>query len=134
MLVDILDIYNLLKAYRNDDYRELILLLDGIIPKMLRFMNLMAHNDGGLSFFNDSADGIAPAKQRIEKYAKILGFDRHLLCSSSLQAVDCRNSGYMIASSAGNKLIFDAAVGPDYIPDFTLIHSFELSIGREEYS
>ena len=40
----------------------------------------------------------------------------------------------MIASSAGNKLIFDAAaVGPDYIPGHAHADtlSFELSIGRE---
>ena len=33
---------------------------------LLIFMEAMAHPDGGVSFFNDSVDGIAPTKAKIE--------------------------------------------------------------------
>ena len=33
---------------------------------MPEFMTAMAHPDGGVSFFNDSSDGIAPTKSIIE--------------------------------------------------------------------
>ena len=37
----------------------------------MKFLECMCHPDGGLSFFNDSVDGIAPTKAIIENYAKI---------------------------------------------------------------
>ena len=101
---------------------------------MLRFLSLMAHNDGGVSFFNDSANGIAPRKTRIEAYAAKLGFDVCQFDPIKFQAVDSDASGYMIASASGAKLIFDAAnIGPDYIPGHAHADSlsFELSIGDE---
>jgi len=104
------------------------------LPKMLAFMESMTHPDGGVSFFNDSADGIAPAKEKIESYAKKLGFGISPLNLYKPQIIDNANSGYICATSAGNKLIFDAsAVGPDYIPGHAHADtlSFELSIGAQ---
>ena len=101
---------------------------------MLSFMEAMAHPDGGVSFFNDSADGIAPTKAKIESYAKKLGFGISPLDLSKSQIIDNANSGYICATAAGNKLIFDASpVGPDYIPGHAHADtlSFELSIGAQ---
>ena len=134
ILVDVLDMYNLCKAYPIPRLRKLVKSLEVIIPKMLRFLSLMAHNDGGVSFFNDSADGVAPRKTRIEAYAAKLGFDVCQFDPIKFQAVDSDASGYMIASASGAKLIFDAAnIGPDYIPGHAHADSlsFELSIGDE---
>ena len=97
-------------------------------------MGLMAHNDGGVSFFNDSVDGVAPNKKCIEAYAAQLGFETCGFYAMQIQAIDSRASGYMIASNNGAKLIFDAAgVGPDYIPGHAHADtlSFELSIGDQ---
>ena len=72
MLVDMLDMFNLSKAYPKLISHNLIDLLEEHIPKMLKFMNMMSHPDDGLSFFNDSVNGISPPKKKIEKYAEIM--------------------------------------------------------------
>ena len=134
ILVDMLDMVNLSRAYPIQISSRLVSLLELHIPKMLSFLEAMAHPDGGVSFFNDSADGIAPAKENIEDYAKILGFKISGIDCCRHQIIDNAASGYFCATAAGNKLIFDASpIGPDYIPAHghadTL--SFELSIGAE---
>lgn len=134
ILVDMLDMYNLCQAYQAKVPKELVILLVTYIPKMLSFMDLMTHNDGGVSFFNDSVDGIAPKKERIIYYAKQLGFSFEPMSSEPPRAIDSRASGYMVATHSGNKLLFDAAnVGPDYIPGHAHADtlSFEFSIGSE---
>ena len=134
MLVDMLDLFNLTRAYPDRISSQLIFVLQQFIPKMLSFMEAVSHTDGSVSFFNDSAIGIAPAKLKIESYAKKLGFAVELLDCSKPQIIDKSQSGYFCASTGPNKLIFDASpVGPDYIPGHghadTL--SFELSIGAQ---
>jgi len=134
MLVDMLDMFNLSRAYPTMVSSQLDSLIEACIPKMLTFMEAMAHPDGGASFFNDSADGIAPIKAEIESYAETLGFEISPLDSSEAQIIDNANSGYICATAAGNKLIFDASpVGPDYIPGHAHADtlSFELSIGAQ---
>ena len=134
ILVDMLDMFNLSRAYPTKLPNSLVSLLEKYIPKMLTFMEEMTHPDGSVSFFNDSADGIAPAKLKIESYAKKLGFGISPLDSSKPQIIDNANSGYICATTAGNKLIFDASpVGPEYIPGHAHADtlSFELSIGAQ---
>jgi uncharacterized heparinase superfamily protein len=134
ILVDMLDMWNLSKNYSTGMSRKLVSLLAYYIPKMLAFMDAMAHPDGGLSFFNDSSDGIAPTKAKIESYAEKLGFEVRRLDFSEPNIIDNVNSGYICATTAGNKLIFDASpVGPDYIPAHAHADtlSFELSIGTQ---
>jgi len=134
ILVDMLDMFNLSKSYSSKVPTRLVSLLEDYIPKMLAFMEAVAHPDGGVSFFNDSADGIAPAKAKIESYAKKLGFGISPLDCSKPQIIDNANSGFICATAAGNKLIFDASpVGPDYIPGHAHADtlSFELSIGAQ---
>lgn len=134
ILVDMLDMFNLSRAYTTQVSSKLVSLLEEYIPKMLAFMESMTHLDGGVSFFNDSADGIAPTKAKIEIYAEQLGFGISPLDFSKPQIIDNANSGYICATAAGSKLIFDAsAVGPDYIPGHAHADtlSFELSIGAQ---
>jgi uncharacterized heparinase superfamily protein len=131
ILVDMLDMFNLSMAYPTQMSEQLVSLLEEYIPKMLVFMEAMAHPDGGVSFFNDSADGIAPTKVKIESYAQKLGFEISPLDCSNLRCIDNSSSGYICAIAAGNKLIFDASpVGPDYLPAHAHADtlSFELSI------
>ncbi len=134
MIIDMLDMYNLSKAYVGKISNKLVFQLEKYIPKMLNFMEAMAHPDEGVSFFNDSVDGIAPKKVIIENYAKKLSFEINFLDSRKAQVIDNYKSGYICATSAGSKLIFDAAdVGPVYNPGHAHADtlSFELSIGNQ---
>ena len=134
MLVDLLDMLNLSRCYPTRISDQLAALFEENIAKMLTFMEAMAHSDGGLSFFNDSANGIAPIKAKIESYAEKLGFEINPLDLSKSQFIDNDKSGYICAIADGNKLLFDAAaIGPDYIPGHAHADtlSFELSIGAQ---
>ena len=134
MLVDMLDMVNLSRAYPNKISTKLLDLLDKYIPKMIKFMDAMAHPDGSLSFFNDSVNGISPTKERIEIYAEKIGFEIESLDPKKTQIIDNSNSGYICGKLANNKLIFDASsVGPEYIPAHAHADtlSFELSLGKE---
>ncbi len=134
ILVDMLDMYNLCRAYPNQTPKELTHIIEVYIPKMLNFMLLVSHNDQGVSFFNDSVDGIAPNQARINAYAQALGFTLPELDIQQVNAIDSGPSGYMVATHSGNKLIFDAGnVGPDYIPGHAHADTlaYELSIGSE---
>ncbi len=134
ILVDMLDMLNLSRAYPNELSNKFVSLLEKYIPKMLIYMEAMAHPDGGVSFFNDSVDEIAPKKLTIESYAKKLGFEIKPYDFIKTQIIDNTSSGYICATKKSNKLIFDtAAVGPDYIPGHAHADtlSFELSIGTE---
>jgi len=134
ILVDMLDMLNLSIAYPGRINIDLVSLVERDIPKMLTFMNSMSHPDLGVSFFNDSVGGIAPAKAKIESYANKLGIDIRSFSDSIPPITVNGSSGYMCASLGGNKLIFDAAaVGPDYIPGHAHADtlSFELSVGSQ---
>ena len=134
MLVDVLDLLNLIRTYPAQHLVRLDMLLEERIPKMLMYQDAMAHPDRGLSFFNDSANGVAPTIARIEGYAAKLGFKIDVPNSIKPQIIDNYKSGYFSAITGNNKLIFDAAnVGPDYIPGHAHADtlSFELSIGEQ---
>jgi uncharacterized heparinase superfamily protein len=137
ILVDMLDILNLVRSYPDRVQDEFVVIIEGCIPKMLVFMESMAHTDGGVSFFNDSVDGIAPSKDIIVRYARLLGIDADFgrRCNTSaIRVIDNVNSGYICVTSGKDKLIFDAAsVGSDYIPAHAHADtlSFELSIGGQ---
>ncbi len=134
MTVDMLDMFNLCKAYPNKISEQLVGMIERYIPKMLKFMDAMSHPDGGISFFNDSVNGISPSKEKIESYASKLGFEIDTLNPSKSQIIDNGSSGYFCSTVAGNKLIFDASeIRSDYIPGHAHADSlsFELSIGLQ---
>ena len=58
ILEDVLDIVNLMRAYRCNHE---ILKLEETAPKMLQWLEYMCHPDGEISFFNDSALNLAPS-------------------------------------------------------------------------
>lgn len=131
MLTDMLDIYNLIKTYPGEVVEDLLQLAENRIPKMLYFMDAMTHPNGELSFFNDSVNGIAPKKTKIENYAKKLNFEINHINNDKNKVIDFANSGYVCVLANKNKLIFDASpIGPDYIPGHAHADtlSFELSI------
>lgn len=132
ILVDMLDMHNLASAFPDRVSERLKALIEEKIPLMLNYMNIMSHPDNGVSFFNDSTDGIAPSKRVIEDYAINLGFNLPEPLENDVFEGD--KSGYFVAEFGASKLIFDGAnVGPDYIPGHghadTL--SLELSVGKQ---
>ncbi len=53
ILVDMFDMCNLCRAYPKQVPIKLTHLIEGYILKMLNFMQLISHNDHGVSYFND---------------------------------------------------------------------------------
>ncbi len=119
ILEDILDLVNLADAYgtlrQRGEWAE-------CGARMLCWLSQLTHPDGGISFFNDCAFGIAPEVVALHAYAARLG----------LMAADVRlgESGYIRLSHENTAVLFDAAaVGPDYQPGHAHADtlSFELS-------
>lgn len=97
--------------------------------RMLRWSQVMSHPDGGASFFNDAALGIAPEHGGLQAYAQALGVP---VAGAPLAALEyLRDSGYVRLQSGAACLLADVApVGPDYLPGHAHADSlsFELSV------
>jgi hypothetical protein len=104
VLEDLLDLCNLGSAF------------DGVAPdlsgyasRMLGWLQRMTHPDGGISFFNDAALGIAPPLAALLGYADRLGI--------KTTETELAESGYRRIDNGRLAVIFDAApLGPDYQP------------------
>lgn len=97
--------------------------------RMLSWLETMGHPDGGPSFFNDTAFGIAPPYADLTAYAGALGLKPQLHLAGPL--VHLRESGYIRLESGPAVLLADVApVGPDYLPGHAHADtlSFELSL------
>jgi uncharacterized heparinase superfamily protein len=117
VLEDLLDLINLGNAYPGllPDWRE-------PAGRMLSWLGRMTHPDGEISFFNDSAFGVAPTPGQICAYAEALGVAPNRRALS--------DSGYIRLENQDSVVLFDAApVGPDYQPGHAHADtlSFELS-------
>ena len=66
ILVDMLDMFNLSRAFPSKISTKLSSMIAKHIPKMLTFMETMSHPDGNVSFFNDSVGEIAPVNKKIK--------------------------------------------------------------------
>lgn len=101
-----------------------------VVVRGLIWLESMLHPDGEISFFNDSAFGIAPKYSQLLDYASHLGIA--LPAVSTEQARLNSNTGYVVVSPVqGVKALLDVAeVGPDYQPGHAHADtlSFELSI------
>jgi uncharacterized heparinase superfamily protein len=92
----------------------------------------MMHPDGGVSFFNDAAFGIAPSCAELEAYARRLGLPT--IEEPDDGVTHLAASGYIRACFGGATAILDlAAIGPDYLPGHAHADtlSFEMSVGAE---
>ena len=131
ILEDLLDLINAARTYARAG-GQLFSDLPQITSRMRLWLAAMTHPDGRISFFNDSAFGIAASRTDLEAYAARLrlapaaepGEGLHHLAASGYVRVNC---GQMAA-------ILDlAAIGPDYNPGHAHADtlSFELSLGTE---
>ncbi|EOB6645335.1 heparinase II/III family protein [Vibrio fluvialis] len=131
LLWDLLELIDLTETSQNP---KLLTRLDewkAVAEKSLSWLNTMTHPDGEVSFFNDSAIGIAAKPNQIFFYAEKLKID----WNSELAILSMNiESGYSRLSYSDYSLIFDHAnVGPDYLPGHAHADtlSFELSIGKQ---
>ena len=124
-LEDLLDLLNIFLTY-NIKFSEN---LTNKIVSMLRWLELMTHPDGEISFFNDSTIGIASNFNELLEYANRLGinYESH----KNFQYLIARDSGYFRLSNKNATAIVDVAkIGPDYLPAHSHADtlSFELSL------
>jgi len=97
---------------------------------MLTWASAMCHDDGDLSFFNDSASGIAPTAADLDALAVPLGLAGGELAGP---VQHLQSSGYVRARMGPALLLMDVGViGPDYLPGHAHADtlSFELSLDR----
>lgn len=100
------------------------------VAAMRRFLAAVCHPDGEVSFFNDSAMGVAPTAERLESYARGLGLPVPPVIGGG--AVVLQPSGFARLERGGAVLLADVGpIGPDYLPGHAHADtlSFELSIG-----
>jgi len=124
-LEDLLDLVNIHRTYN----KEIISgVKDKILP-MFDWLKSMCHPDGGVSFFNDTAFGVAPSLNELLNYAERLNIKK---ISEEVKAlVYLESSGYIRVERKDLVVILDvASIGPDYIPGHghADVLSFELSL------
>ncbi|MDT0593674.1 heparinase II/III family protein [Glaciecola petra] len=136
ILTDLLDLKNLSNAYKNRFPLKLAEKISAKIPKMLRFLYDISHMDDRISFFNDSAFGIAPENSSIYDYAKSMGFKLEIDSFVNKGLIDYEQSGFIIYKTDHISLICDLnEVGPSYIPGHAHADtlSFELCISKQRF-
>ena len=97
--------------------------------RMLRWLRVMSHPDGGIAFFNDAALGVAPDIAALARYAVALGLETMQSPLAEIEALP--ESGYVRMQCGPSVLIADVAeIGPDYLPGHAHADSlsFELSL------
>ncbi len=134
-MLDLINVLNCLNSSGVGDRPELRELINSalvewpiVVNQMIKWLNAMRHPDGEISFFNDTAVGVAPDCESILDYAERLGLQVERVCQSSVLLSE---SGYIRMESSNACLLFDAApVGPDYLPGHAHADtlSFELSL------
>jgi uncharacterized heparinase superfamily protein len=122
---DMLDLLNVLRQVNTalDQYSNRLMKLimgtiveiEGRLPGMLRWLDIMRHPDGEIAFFNDAAFGIAPSCEELLGYAERMKIDP--LDVERDTALVLQDTGYIRLSNDCACLLFDAApIGPDYLP------------------
>ena len=129
-LEDLLDIVALSKATNLDVLNVLVKRCEITIVKAINWLKVMSHPDGRISFFNDTAFGIAPENDSLLAYAKRLGYLIHNEPNCEYLA----DSGYLRLETNQAVFLSDlASIGPNYIPGHAHADSlsFELSLFNE---
>jgi len=130
-LEDLLDLTNLHCVYGNPIHYQ----FNDSISSMYKWLTVMCHPDGEISFFNDSAIGITPSVNEIWNYgARLLGSEMLLASNDEFSENYLSNlpvSGYSRVQIGDMVAIIDrAAIGPDYLPGHAHADtlSFEMSL------
>ena len=132
LLQDVLDLINLAHVFPGPVASDLLDKLQDAAPRMLHWLRVMTHSDGGISFFNDAAFGIAADHAALAEYAQRLAIPME---TGTLNAIEVLpDSGYVRLQNERAVVICDVApVGPDYLPAHAHADtlSFELSLGGQ---
>jgi uncharacterized heparinase superfamily protein len=140
VLEDVLNVINILQSYPNAGVAhrdELISHYSQISGKMLDWLKVMTHPDGGIVLFNDSAFGVSANAEELYRYAeklKIKPFVNTKICNDDIRISHLRNSGYLrIENSEVTAFLDVAKIGPDYLPGHAHADTlnFEISIGKQ---
>ncbi len=129
VLEDVLDLVNLLRAHGDNGTSPLARALFLRVPEMLHWLRCMSHPDGGIAFFNDAAEGIAPANSELEAYTSRLGFSAPHPPRKGVTHLAA--SGYVRVACRDAVAVLDCApIGPDYQPGHAHADtlSFEFSL------
>lgn len=129
ILEDLLDLINVAQAHPDcisiqiqNEWKE-------IAKRMLRWLIVMSHPDGKMSFFNDAAFGIASEYPSLMEYAQRLAIP---ISNPKLEGIESLpDSGYVRLQNERAVLICDVApIGPDYLPGHAHADtlSFEMSL------
>ncbi len=135
VLEDLMDLLSIMGAFDTalpQGRRTLPGTLAETARKMIFWLGVMSHPDGGIALFNDAALGAAPSFASLQRYAERLG----IACSvePAEDLIHLRDSGYVRVRKGDATVLIDAApVGPDYIPGHAHADtlSFEFSLGRQ---
>ena len=132
LLWDLLDLINLARLIEGKIPSSTVNFWVTVAESAMYWLDVMMHPDGEISFFNDSAFGIAASPRELKQYAKNLGIQDTNSIKQTLISLD--RSGYSRINQTAYSIIFDhAEVGPDYLPAHGHADSlsFECSIGTE---
>jgi uncharacterized heparinase superfamily protein len=139
ILEGLLDIWNLLNAYRIEEGEAHRPKLFRVIKKMLRWIEIMTHPDGKIALFNDSVLNYASSPMELRDYARRVGitfeddFDED---KSQPAIVSLKQSGFVKMSNDSFYALIDAgAIGPDYLPAHGHADalSIEVSVKKEQF-
>lgn len=129
ILEDLLDLYNLARAYPNTFSAEEGKRWEGVIGKMRRWLKVMCHPDGEIAFFNDAAWEISPNPAELEAYAARLRLGP---CEEPVEGIThLKESGYIRLQRGPAVALLDVGeIGPRYLPGHAHADtlSFELSL------
>jgi uncharacterized heparinase superfamily protein len=134
-LEDLLDLLNVVGAFAapNSPEQSLASELRARSSTMLHWLRCMQHPNGALARFNDTAEGIAPSTDDLERYAAAMEITAAAPSGNGLLLL--QPSGYVRAMRGSAVALIDVApIGPDYLPGHAHADtlSFEISVaGRE---
>lgn len=127
VLEDVLDLIPIYESAGRDDDAFAAQLKDRA-RHMLDWLGAMIHPDGGIAFFNDAANGIAPTYLQLRTYAAARGVPAGKVATPVHHLSE---SGYVRAELGPCVALIDCApIGPDYLPGHAHADtlSFEASI------
>ena len=132
LLEDILDFVNLSRLFPACVPEALKARLSAVAERMLHWLRVMTHPDGRISFFNDSAFGVAPGYAALAEYAQQLAITQPREPLKSIEALP--DSGYVRLQNDRAVVICDVGpIGPDHLPAHAHADSLscELSLGEQ---
>lgn len=118
LMWDISDLIKLAQSSNMPQLRARSSLLINVFQKGIRWLDLMSHPDGKISFFNDSTFGISPSIADLKRYSSYLRIHLPEACSRKFDSVLLADTGFFCVTWYDkSKLIADIGdVGAKYQP------------------